>query len=291
MLIFANGSGNNFQADLFDAFAHFVFGQQLYFFGNFKRIAVNIEINATLDFQEAALGWMQYHQVDDLGVFQPHAAGDLEPGFAGIGFVFRDHQVEQDDAVSGPFDLRADQIALAVRISFFQTVGNVIFAVKLVDVGDLFGFAERAAADQVAGVFDTFGQVVMAKVGANRGKVIGVTRHDAISSDTALTVTGDAVAVAFGVFRGVNEETFFNRGKITANFNNLFQEGHRAFADIAGHFAQRSVHLETNHLVDAVQPSPGLLDRLDTADVVVVPGHVAAFIGGDGGLNIGTGQH
>ena len=46
------------------------------------------------------------------GSFSPMRRAISSPGFAGVGFVFRDHQVKQDDAVASPFDLRADQIAL-----------------------------------------------------------------------------------------------------------------------------------------------------------------------------------
>ncbi len=131
----------------------------------------------------------------------------------------------------------------------------------------------------------------MTEVVADRSHVIGVAFDDAVRADAALAIAGDAVAVAFGVLGRVDEKALFHGGKVPAGFDDFFQKGHGAFLDVAHHFTQRAVVVERQQFLDAIQRRPGLFDGLHAADVVVMPRDVAAFVGGDGALDVGAGQH
>ena len=133
--------------------------------------------------------------------------------------------------------------------------------------------------------------VVITEMIANRGKVIRVTLDDRSSSARACAIPGDPVAVAFRVLGGIDEETFFDRGEVSARLKDLLEECHRAFFKVTHHLTQRTFFIEFEQLFDTVQGSPGLFDRLHTADVVVMPGDVASFIRRDRALYIRAGEH
>ncbi len=200
-------------------------------------------------------------------------------------------ELHQDDAVARRFGFRADQPAFAVGIGALQALVGAVFRVELIDIDDFFRVAERAAADRVAGVFDACRQVVFAEMVADRGEVIGVAGDDRVRADAALAIAGDAVAVALGVLGRVDEKALLDGCKIAANLDHFFQEGDGPVLDVADHLAQRAFQVQAEQLLDPIQGGPGLLDGLDAADVVVVPGHVAAFIRRDRALDVGAGQH
>ena len=71
----------------------------------------------------------------------------------------------------------------------------------------------------------------------------------------------------------------------------LGQETDGSLLEVAHHAAQWTIPFDGHHLLDAVQGGPGLLDGLHAAHRVDVPGQVAAFVGGDGALDVGAGEH
>ena len=126
---------------------------------------------------------------------------------------------------------------------------------------------------------------------ADWGEVVGVTLDDGSLGDSALAVTGDAVVVAFREFCRVDEESVLNGDEVATHVQHLGEETDRPLLEVTHHVAEWPLAVDGHHLLDAIESGPGLFDRLDAADRVVVPGQVAAFIRGDGALDVRAGQH
>jgi len=101
---------------------------------------------------QRALGRVHDLLVDDLGVVQVHRFGQFEGGELRHSLGGRQEHRHRDDAVAGPLDLGLDQALLAQISGALEAYVDVVFGVELVGEGHLLDVAERAAADQVAGL-------------------------------------------------------------------------------------------------------------------------------------------
>ena len=291
MLILAYRASHDAQSDLLDRIPQFLLGQDDLLLGDLQRGLVDIEGHLALHLHEAAFGGVHDHGVDDLGIEETHLLGHLLGVDRGDVLVLGHEELDEHRAIPGPFGLGLDHVALPVRQGLLQALVAVVLGVQLVDEDDLFGLAEGASADGVAGLLDSCGQMVVPEVITDGGEVVRIPQHEGTRAHAALAVARDAVAVAFGILGAVHEETLFDSGEVAAVLDDLLQEGHGPLLEVAHHLAQGPFVIEGHELLDAIQGGPGLLDGLDAADVVVVPGHVAPLVRRDGGLDIGPRQH
>ena len=292
VFVLADGAGNHRQLVVGDVLTQFVGRKQLDLLGDrqFGRVDVDVGCLA-LDLDEASLGRVQHLQVAHLRVVDAHLARHLDSCLTGDVLRGGDVHLHQDDVVASPLGLRTQCRAVAERTGPGQTGGSGVVRVELVDVDDLLGLAQGAAVDEVTRLVEPHGQVVVAEMVADRGEVVGVTLDDGSLGDTALAVTGDAVMVALREFCRVDEEPVLHGGEVPTDVQHFGEEPDGPLFEVADHGAQRPLTVDGDHVLDAVQGGPGLLDRLDTTDGVVVPGQVATLVRGDGALDVRARQH
>ena len=120
--------------------------------------------------------------------------------------------------------------------------------------------------------------------------VTRLPRHNRRGAVTPGRIAHDTVTVALRVITRVDELAGLDRGIVTAAFENFLEEQHGTLLDLARLGLQRSVLPEFELLVNAVDTHQRLPGAVDPGDVVVMPGDVAPFIGGDRALDIGRGQ-
>jgi len=100
---------------------------------------------------------------------------------------------------------------------------DIVLIVQFVNVDNLVWLMEGTAPDQVTGPLapGLLRQVVLAKVGANRGKVVSGPGDDGVLSHASGGVPGDAIAAPLRVVAGVHEHALGDGGEIAAQLHHL----------------------------------------------------------------------
>ena len=263
-----------------------------------------VDVESALDLDQRAFGRVHHLLVDHLGVVQVHRLGELERGELGHPFGRRQKERDHDDAVAGPLDLGLQQALVAQLGGALQAHVDVVFGVELVGEGHLLDVAQRAAADQVArlvlvgagraGVVPVAvarRQMVDAEVMADRRLVVGGPLDDGAGRHAAVGEAHDAVVVGLGILARIDEVALLDRREVAAVALHRLEEQHGPLFELADPGLElRVVEVELDELAQAVHADERLAGGVDGVHVVVVPGHVAALVGGDRALDVGARQ-
>ena len=292
VLVFTDGTADDDQRMRFDVITEFLVGEVMRFRRNDQIVNVDVEVDLALHFDTGTFSFLHDFAGDDFRIDEAEFLTDLDSDDFGGTAVSRDHHGDHDGAVSRPFHLGLDQVGVTILPCLFQSGVDVVL-VEFVDEDDLAAVFEGAAADQcgrVLGVAAVLLNVVVAEVCSDRSHVVLISLVDEAVADTTVDLTGNTVTVTSRVFSGVDEEAFFDSLEVTTDFEDLFHEQGRLFADLSGLLDQMAFLLQFDHIHQTVHTDQSLLCSVASFDVVDVPRNVTAFIRCDGGLDIRAGQ-
>ena len=153
VLVLAHRGGDALEVLLGDEGSDLLVGEQLDGLGGMTSVGrVDGHVQAALDLDERALGGVHDLLVDDLAVVQVHGPAELERGGLGDALARPAGTWSPRPAVAGPLDLGLDEALLAQLGGLREAHVDVVLGVELVDERHLVGVAQRAAADEVAGL-------------------------------------------------------------------------------------------------------------------------------------------
>ncbi len=227
---------------------------------------------------------------DDLCLGEPHLVHHLQGGRFGERRRLGDEHRHAHDAVTGPLHLRSQQPLGLLGERRFEPPLGIVLLVQFVDVLNLGSIAQRAACVSEACLLGAPRVHVVAEVTAYRSAVVGFPRDDAVCGNAAVGIAGDTVSGALRKFTRIHELACGDRGKVAALVENFLEKQHRAFLQLAHPCGQLTLALDLDHAHESVDSHQRLPGRVHPGDVVVVPGNVAAFIGGDGALDMRRGH-
>ena len=289
VFILAHRAAHDAHRPALDVRADLIVAHDVRLLGNDELVDLNRKGNLALELDARAFRAVHDLLGNDLAVRQVHAPAALERRrFRDVLFRGEEHR-EHHGAVRKPFHLGADHLCTGLRELLHVRHAHVavVLLIQLVDVDDLLRALQRAAADEVGRIRRAvLGDVVVAIVRGDGRHVVRLALIDRACADAACKLAGDTVAVALRVDAAVHEHAGFDRREVAALLDHLLHEEDRALLELPRLFAEVAVLLELDHIHEAVHADERLLGGVARLDVIDVPGHVAAFIRRDGGLNV-----
>jgi len=291
VLILANCSGHHPHWLRLDRLTYLFLCEKLFFFRNDELFRVNCKGNHSFQLDVGSFRRVHRVPVDNLCLLQAQPLGNLQGGVAG-GVLFNGEKHRQRYiAVAKPLHLGLDQVLLSQFTGGFQAAVNVVLVIQLVNVDNLFWLMQGTAPDKVTGPLgiSLHRQVIDAKVGADRGKVVSGPGDDSVLGDAPGGIPGDAIAAPLWIVAGVHKHPLGDGGKIAAHLHHLLQEEDSPFRDLPRPFCH-PLSPDLHQFLKAVHANQGLLGGVHRRHAVVVPGDVAPLIRGDGALDVGAGE-